>query len=520
MQLSLPVSTFPAPAAPNNGSGKNSAVPGTPADQPETSAECFDSFFPKSLQSEEPESDEPGSNGEQAASMMAAAFWMPIAPVANAPQLPSTLLESAPVEETSSSETDSSNLSPDLKVGNDALGIRPFFAPTSSRALTSFASSKPSDESSQKTCTPAVLPDLPAERQPVQSTANEVIASSPVVMAANETVIASIATPVTQKQFGMPVPKAAGDAVKNAIKKTDTTSVDLPETEATDLSNPVKAVVREFFSGDFEKKAAAAIPAVVENLKEKIAALPQAVDEAVKNLKEGAERYFLNPVQKAVTATSASVGISVAKVNATMSAATPARTKSASINESTTSFVYSAEQAPVATLTLDAPAPVATVRETMAAVISAVDALERRADVQQKSVDLQFNVGSEKLGLRVELRDGTVHTTFRTESAEMNGALTREWHAVVQPGLGREVRLAEPVFSSAPSANNYVQAASGDSASTAFGHGAHQQQEQQQKAPQSFSSALKREFYDPVVTESAPATSPVANSSQILNALA
>ena len=36
-------------------------------------------------------------------------------------------------------------------------------------------------------------------------------------------------------------------------------------------------------------------------------------------------------------------------------------------------------------------------------------------------------MGDESLALRVELRDGTVHTTFRAQSAELRSALAQEW---------------------------------------------------------------------------------------------
>lgn len=204
------------------------------------------------------------------------------------------------------------------------------------------------------------------------------------------------------------------------------------------------------------------------------------------------------------------VGIGVAHVTDTMSSPASARSKTASISEVPAAFTFSGESAPVGTLTLAAPAPVATVRETMAAVITAVETLERRADVGQKSVDLQFDVGGEKLGLRVELRDGIVQATFRTESSEMNRALSREWQAVVQPALARDIRLAEPVFSSS---NSHNQSASGSP-----GHGAPQEREQPARA--SFAPSLKGEFYEANVADSTPAVSPVSHSSKLLNALA
>lgn len=244
---------------------------------------------------------------------------------------------------------------------------------------------------------------------------------------------------------------------------------------------------------------------------EKFAALATAPDDNSKTSIVSPGKYFLDAGRKLVAAGGASVGIGVAKVNATMSAAATIRLKIPATSDPAAPFIFSGETPSMGTLTVEAPAPVATLRETMAAIISAVEALERRADVQQKSVDLHFTVGNEKLGLRVELRDGTVHATFRTESAEMNTVLAREWHSIVQPVGERGMRLAEPVFTSSVTA-------SGGSDFNSLGQGTPHQREQ--KAPPSFASVLKPEFYDSGVPESAAKDSPAVTSSQLLNALA
>jgi hypothetical protein len=148
----------------------------------------------------------------------------------------------------------------------------------------------------------------------------------------------------------------------------------------------------------------------------------------------------------------------------------------------------------------------------MAAVVHAVEALERHEDASQKSVDLKFQVGGEKLDLRVELKDGTVHTTFRTESAELRTALATEWRATVPAESGANVRLAEPVFNSASS--------NGESAFGSAGQGAPQQRSPQDRAPAAFS--LPQEFSDAGSTESVSVTAavPTARPVSLLNAFA
>ena len=155
--------------------------------------------------------------------------------------------------------------------------------------------------------------------------------------------------------------------------------------------------------------------------------------------------------------------------------------------------------------------PVATPRETMAAVISAITALENRASTDQKMVDLQFHVGDERLALRVELRDGTVHTTFRTDSSELRAALSQEWHAVVQPAVGRELRLAEPLFSSSSGTG-------GESTFGSTGQGAAKEREANASRPAPFAVPVATSGL--AAAESAPATSPAISSNQLLHAFA
>lgn len=77
-------------------------------------------------------------------------------------------------------------------------------------------------------------------------------------------------------------------------------------------------------------------------------------------------------------------------------------------------------------------------------VLHAVDRVAERA---QSAVNLEFSVGDADLIVRVELQDGEVHTTFRTDSADLRDALAQEWHAVVSTQGERGVRLAPAQFS-------------------------------------------------------------------------
>jgi len=567
MQLSLPSIPSPAATAPKAGGAKNSPTAGGPGDPADAAAESFDSFLPKNDSADKPAKgvdDKSDPDSEQTAAILTAGFWMPMVPTAVATPVATTPSAETPATAAAGTTgsagtvlTDGSPTDASLLPTTNPRAFGAVIQPATQAATSVETASNP------KTIlpdggTPTATTSSPATPNPATATTAPVVDTASSQMAAQAAAVStglpgqipggalvavkrgsvSSATVSTGKSTQIET-ASSGDPTKPTEMASDTIPTDKASgqnqsdtgakpTVSADigLTTASKDVTDESasFGSDVAKAAVSLAGGVARKLtnsfQEKIAALADAAGQSSKNQFSGIEKYFLNTVQKGVASAGAALGTAVAKVNATMATApASARQKSDSTTESTTSFVFSADQAPTSTLTLDAPAPVATVRETMAAVISAVDALERRADVQQKSVDLQFHVGSEKLGLRVELRDGAVHTTFRTESSEMNSALAHEWHEVVQPALARAIHLAEPVFHSASTPGSAVPAASSDSAATAFGNGA-QQQREQPKAPPTFASALKREFYESAAPEAAPAIAPVSNSSQLLNALA
>ena len=533
MQLSLPAATFPTPAA---APACGIKTPPAQTDSPDTPAESFDSLLKKDSPDDDSKDGDGkmGADAEQAAGTLAAILWMqnPVA-ATSVPVLPAVLTDGA----VAPSATEGAGLNAG---GETATGIvqagTPFFGATNSRAFGKFQSiAGQVQATSSDSVAAAQVSTLVAKGQgePDATEANPLTAQP-----SGATTSGSNSTSVTTDENPLNAPVLAEQVTANISGVTKLMMTPVGKVSAKNsIEGKMSAAVTEKAADPIADGSVVAVSSTGENLavgtlaadlkadqpsasslsadaQEKIAPLPAVLKDLEKSAAKAVEKYFLEPVQKAVTAASASVGIAVAKVNAVMSSAPSARTKSASLIEPSAAFVFSADTAPTATLTVDAPAPVATVRETLAAVISAVDAIERRADVQQKSVDLNFHVGNEKLGLRVELKDGAVHTTFRTESPEMNSALAREWHAVVPTAFAREVRLAEPVF-------HTVATSGSDSSSTSLGQGAQQQQREHQKAAPTFASALRREFADAAAQEiTAPATSAAANSSQLLNALA
>ncbi len=113
----------------------------------------------------------------------------------------------------------------------------------------------------------------------------------------------------------------------------------------------------------------------------------------------------------------------------------------------------SVHPAPDAQPAAAAPAPAAT-QHAVAAVESALDCIAHVRDTGRPSVALDLSFADQtRLAVRIELREGVVHTTFRTDSAELRQALSHEWSvaapAVQAAGAERTMRLAEPVFASA-----------------------------------------------------------------------
>ncbi len=96
----------------------------------------------------------------------------------------------------------------------------------------------------------------------------------------------------------------------------------------------------------------------------------------------------------------------------------------------------------VLTLALDG------VRSAHEAVEVVLRTADRLSSLTNKSVRLEFSVGDEKLGVRVELRANEIRTTFHTESAELRGALASEWQSVASSsGQGeRTLRILPAQF--------------------------------------------------------------------------
>lgn len=74
---------------------------------------------------------------------------------------------------------------------------------------------------------------------------------------------------------------------------------------------------------------------------------------------------------------------------------------------------------------------------------------DRISVIDRNSVEVRFDFSdSERLSVRVEYRDGTVHTTFRTDSSQLRDVISHEWQAQAAAAEQRSYRVADPVFNS------------------------------------------------------------------------
>jgi hypothetical protein len=121
----------------------------------------------------------------------------------------------------------------------------------------------------------------------------------------------------------------------------------------------------------------------------------------------------------------------------------------------------------------------------VATVTGLVDAQFSASMQKSGSVQLRLKFGGEDLSVRVELRGGAVHTDFRTDSAELRAALTREMQAVASQSPEQMRRYVAPVFSPADT-------------SSFSGHSQQQPGRQQQAAQQDLPQRAPRALFDEV----------------------
>jgi hypothetical protein len=220
---------------------------------------------------------------------------------------------------------------------------------------------------------------------------------------------------------------------------------------------------------------------------EKFAAVADQAAARVGGRGKPAGKSFVDAEHKEVAQFNPMLGTGTAERDATM----PAGSTLTHSNDTAVLAASSSTDAAKGTTSLPQEVTLpSTAHQAVEAVLSAADRVASRT---QHSVNLQFNVGGSDLNVRVELRAGEVHTTFRTDSAELRAALSNEWQSVTAHSSSeRPTRLAPPVFT-----------ANGQSDGSFSGDGAsRQRQSDGQPSPQGFGALIGR---------SAPATSASTN---------
>jgi hypothetical protein len=155
---------------------------------------------------------------------------------------------------------------------------------------------------------------------------------------------------------------------------------------------------------------------------------------------------------KALTATSVDIGTSGANRELVMPYSAP--NKSPDVNFST---LAGANLDPGSNSVAAQPvdAPVAAHATKLVQEIREI--ADRISVIDRNSVEVRFDFSAtEHLSVRVEYRDGTVHTTFTTDSAQLRDAISHEWQTQT-PNEQRPYRVAEPVFSqTSPDRQNFA----------------------------------------------------------------
>ena len=137
-------------------------------------------------------------------------------------------------------------------------------------------------------------------------------------------------------------------------------------------------------------------------------------------------------------------------------------------------------------------------RDTVAKVLSVIDAQEKPAAASRRSVALDFDFGGDRLAVRVEFRDGAVRAHFQASSPELRSAIASEWSQAAAT-RGSSLPAVESEF--------VTTTAQGSAGFAATGDGAARQQSRQTPDPM---PAPVRRFADrPVtVTQAAPENQP------------
>jgi hypothetical protein len=177
---------------------------------------------------------------------------------------------------------------------------------------------------------------------------------------------------------------------------------------------------------------------------EKIAAQGPRNEGPVEPVSKGSDKKILSIDNKQVTNHNDTLGTSVAKVG-------PAMPTASQTERQPTAMLAAAPVSGVAATPNRSAADSQAATSQMGVAQRAVEAALSSAEIfnsgGHKAVNLQFSMGNTDLSLTVQLRNGEIHTTFSTDSADLRSDLAHAWQSA-SPSSGGSLRLAEPVFTS------------------------------------------------------------------------
>lgn len=241
-----------------------------------------------------------------------------------------------------------------------------------------------------------------------------------------------------------------------------------------------------------------------QGLPEKIAASDASFVDRNGSAFKGLTKSFVATSGKGLTQSNSTFGIGVAERATTMPAGSLLAHQTVPEAAAITSALTATESRQQSDTLPPSVALTSTAHRAVEAVLSVTDRFAAR---EQHSVNLQFSVGGTDLNVRVELRAGEVHTTFRTDSPELRSALASEWQAVTgQNREDRSARLAPPVFAGN---QNQSSSFSGDSAPK------QQQQEQRsngEASARNFLGTLRATGTSTIANATSAATTPASRS--------
>lgn len=206
---------------------------------------------------------------------------------------------------------------------------------------------------------------------------------------------------------------------------------------------------------------AALVSPLVTELPENFAAAVAPIANAVANSAEGTKKDLVVTDKDCVVTRVGRLGTNVAKNGANMPSLAPnlsrpthdAATSAASAISPVLDFAALADE-----VTQVAPSSASSAHEAVESVLAVTDHFTTGG---QHGVNLKFTVSGIDLAVRVEVRGGTVQTTFRTDSPELRAALATEWHAVTAETGARSSHLAEPVFTATAGSRDALQSDTG-----------------------------------------------------------